>query len=93
MVAGVHASDPGDLHVVEAIELLRRRVLSSRELTDACLARIRERDGARSPDGDPASINAWVRVYEDDARAAASRARMSGLRAATRRRSAAFRSV
>jgi aspartyl-tRNA(Asn)/glutamyl-tRNA(Gln) amidotransferase subunit A len=74
MVAAVPASDPGDLDVVEAIELLRRRELSSRELTDACLARIRDRDGAHSFDGDPASINAWVRVYEDDARAAASRA-------------------
>ena len=74
MVADVPASDPGDLSVVEAVELLRRRVLSSRELTDACLARIRDRDGAHSFDGDPASINAWVRVYEDDAQAAASRA-------------------
>ncbi len=74
MVATVSASHPGDLNVVEAIELLRRRDLSSRELTDACLERIRDRDGAHSFDGDPASINAWVRVYEDDARAAASRA-------------------
>jgi len=74
MVAAVSASDPGDLNVVEAIELLRGRDLSSRELTDACLARIRERDGTHSFDGDPASINAWVRVYEDDARASASRA-------------------
>jgi len=74
MVAAVSASDPGDLHVVEAIELLRGRDLSSRELTEACLARIRERDGTHSFDGDPASINAWVRVYEDDARASASRA-------------------
>jgi aspartyl-tRNA(Asn)/glutamyl-tRNA(Gln) amidotransferase subunit A len=74
MVATVPASDPGDLDVVEAIELLRRRELSSRELTDACLTRIRERDGTHSFDGDPASINAWVRVYEDDAHAVASRA-------------------
>ena len=48
--------------------------LSAAELVDACLARIRERDGTHSHDGDPGSINAWVRVYEDDARAAAARA-------------------
>ena len=47
---------------------------SSRELVESCLARIRERDGAHSHEGDPGSINAWVRVYEDDALAAADRA-------------------
>jgi aspartyl-tRNA(Asn)/glutamyl-tRNA(Gln) amidotransferase subunit A len=41
---------------------------------EACIARIRERDGAHSHDGDPGSINAWVRVYEEDARVAAARA-------------------
>jgi aspartyl-tRNA(Asn)/glutamyl-tRNA(Gln) amidotransferase subunit A len=40
----------------------------------ACLARIRQRDGRQSFDGDPASINAWVRVYEEEALAAAGRA-------------------
>ncbi len=40
----------------------------------ACLARIRERDGSRSEDGDPASVNAWVRVYEEDALVAAAQA-------------------
>jgi aspartyl-tRNA(Asn)/glutamyl-tRNA(Gln) amidotransferase subunit A len=57
--------DPGDLGVLDAARELRRRALSSVELTEACLSRIRERDGA---------INAWVRVYADDARAAAARA-------------------
>ncbi|HEX7524761.1 MAG TPA: hypothetical protein VF327_00570, partial [Gaiellaceae bacterium] len=59
--------DPADAGVVEAIALLVRREVSSRELVEACLARIRERDGAHSHEGDPSSINAWVRVYEDDA--------------------------
>jgi aspartyl-tRNA(Asn)/glutamyl-tRNA(Gln) amidotransferase subunit A len=65
---------PADLGVVDAAELLARRELSARELTDACLARIGERDGVHSHDGDPDSINAWVRVYEEDALAAAARA-------------------
>ena len=60
-----------DYGVLDAGAALRRRELSSRELVDACLARIRERDGTHSHDGDPGSINAWVRVYEEDARAAA----------------------
>ncbi len=45
--------------------------MSSSELVAACLARIHARDGSHSHDGDPASINAWVRVYEEDAVAAA----------------------
>jgi aspartyl-tRNA(Asn)/glutamyl-tRNA(Gln) amidotransferase subunit A len=68
------ASDPADLGVLEAAMLLAERRLSSSELVGACLARIRERDGAHSHDGDPASINAWVRVYEEDALAAAAAA-------------------
>jgi aspartyl-tRNA(Asn)/glutamyl-tRNA(Gln) amidotransferase subunit A len=67
-------SNPADAGVVEAIALLRRKELSSRELVEACLARIRERDGTHSHDGDPSSINAWVRVYEDDALASVARA-------------------
>jgi aspartyl-tRNA(Asn)/glutamyl-tRNA(Gln) amidotransferase subunit A len=65
---------PADLGVVDAAEALRARRLSSLELVDACLARIRERDGTHSHEGDPGSVNAWVRVYEEDARAAAARA-------------------
>jgi aspartyl-tRNA(Asn)/glutamyl-tRNA(Gln) amidotransferase subunit A len=55
------------LGVCEAAALLGARTVSASELTAACLARIRERDGVHSHDGDPESINAWVRVYEDDA--------------------------
>ena len=68
------ASDPADLGVQEASAALVSRALSARELADACLARIAERDGVHSHDGDPASVNAWVRVYEEDARVAAARA-------------------
>ncbi len=67
-------ADPADLGVVEASEALHARAFSSRELVDACLARIRERDGVHSHDGDPDSINAWARVYEEDALATASTA-------------------
>jgi aspartyl-tRNA(Asn)/glutamyl-tRNA(Gln) amidotransferase subunit A len=64
-------ADPADLGVLEASALLAGRSLSSRELTGACLRRIVERDGVHSHDGDPGSINAWIRVYEGDALAAA----------------------
>ncbi len=67
-------TDPADLGVVDAAAALGRRKLSSRELVEACLRRIRERDGTHSHEGDPASINAWVRVYEEDAPAAAAAA-------------------
>jgi aspartyl-tRNA(Asn)/glutamyl-tRNA(Gln) amidotransferase subunit A len=64
-------SDLTRLGVGDAATLLRRRSISASELTAACLARIRESDGVHSHDGDPASINAWVRIYEEDATAAA----------------------
>jgi aspartyl-tRNA(Asn)/glutamyl-tRNA(Gln) amidotransferase subunit A len=67
-------SNPADLGVLEAAAALAARTVSSRELVEACLVRIRERDGTRSHDGDAGSINAWVRVYEEDALAAAARA-------------------
>jgi aspartyl-tRNA(Asn)/glutamyl-tRNA(Gln) amidotransferase subunit A len=67
-------TDPADLGVVDASALLQRRELSSRELVEACLARICERDGTHSHEGDRGSINAWVRVYVDDALAAADHA-------------------
>jgi aspartyl-tRNA(Asn)/glutamyl-tRNA(Gln) amidotransferase subunit A len=66
--------EAADLGVVEASRLLAARSLSAVELTEACLARIRERDGDHSHDGDPGSVNAWVRVYEEDARVAAASA-------------------
>jgi aspartyl-tRNA(Asn)/glutamyl-tRNA(Gln) amidotransferase subunit A len=70
----VTKTDPADLGVAEAVPLLARGSLSSLELVEACLRRIAERDGVHSHEGDPASINAWVRVYEEDAIAAAKRA-------------------
>jgi aspartyl-tRNA(Asn)/glutamyl-tRNA(Gln) amidotransferase subunit A len=63
--------NPADLGVVEAADLLASRALSAAELTGACLARIRERDGTHSHEGDPRSVNAWVRVYEQRALARA----------------------
>ena len=66
--------NPADLTVTEASALLAGRRLGAVELAEACLARIRERDGTHSFDGDPGSINAWIRVYEDGALAAAARA-------------------
>jgi aspartyl-tRNA(Asn)/glutamyl-tRNA(Gln) amidotransferase subunit A len=66
--------EAADLGVLEASRLLAERSLSSVELTEACLARIAERDGNHSHDGDPGSVNAWVRVYEEDARGAAAAA-------------------
>jgi aspartyl-tRNA(Asn)/glutamyl-tRNA(Gln) amidotransferase subunit A len=70
----VSATDPADLGVTEALSLLDASSLSSLELVEACLGRIAERDGTHSHEGDPGSINAWVRVYEEDAIAAAKRA-------------------
>ncbi len=67
-------SDPADLGVVESARRLRERELSSSELVAACLRRIDERDGRHSADGDPSSVNAWVRVYADDALRAAAAA-------------------
>jgi aspartyl-tRNA(Asn)/glutamyl-tRNA(Gln) amidotransferase subunit A len=58
-----------DLGVMDAASVLARGEASSSELVAACLSRIEERNGTRSFEGDPASINAWVRVYADDARA------------------------
>jgi aspartyl-tRNA(Asn)/glutamyl-tRNA(Gln) amidotransferase subunit A len=70
----VFVNDPADLGAVDASVLLARGELSSLELTQACLDRIRDRDGTHSFAGDPSSVNAWVRVYEEDALAAAARA-------------------
>ena len=67
-------TDAADLGVADASVALARRELSSRELVDACLVRIGDRDGTHSHEGDAHSINAWVRVYEEGAREAAARA-------------------
>lgn len=72
---GADPADPADLGLLDAAGLLRARRLSARELTDACLRRIEERNGgAPTHDGSPEAINAWVRVYPDVARAAAAAA-------------------
>jgi aspartyl-tRNA(Asn)/glutamyl-tRNA(Gln) amidotransferase subunit A len=63
-----------ELGVVDAAALIASREVTVTELTEACLARIRAVDGTHSHDGDPGSINAWIRVYEDDAMAAAASA-------------------
>ncbi len=68
------AADAADLDVVELVALLGDRTVSSREVIEACLARIEDRDGRRSFEGDRQSINAWVRVYPDEALAAAAAA-------------------
>ncbi len=70
----VSTTDPADLSVREAVSALAASELSSLELVEACLRRIDERDGTHSHEGDPASINAWVRVYAEDAIEAAKRA-------------------
>ena len=68
----MQGGDPADLGVLEAAAALRARELSAVELTEACLARIAERNGGEPTfDGAPDAINAFVRVYADDARAAA----------------------
>jgi aspartyl-tRNA(Asn)/glutamyl-tRNA(Gln) amidotransferase subunit A len=65
-------TDPADLGVLEASSLLRTRALSAVELTEACLARIEERNGgAPTFDGAPDTVNAWVRLYPELARDAA----------------------
>ncbi len=70
----VSTTDPADLGVGGAISALAGGELSSLELVEACLRRIEERDGTHSHEGDPDSINAWVRVYAEDAVEAARRA-------------------
>jgi aspartyl-tRNA(Asn)/glutamyl-tRNA(Gln) amidotransferase subunit A len=67
-------SEPADLGVEDAADALGKRTLSSLELVESCLSRIEARDGVHSHDGDPGSINAWARVYEEDARASAASA-------------------
>jgi aspartyl-tRNA(Asn)/glutamyl-tRNA(Gln) amidotransferase subunit A len=68
-------SDPADLGVLEAAELLRTSQLSSTELTDACLRRIEERNGGPPTlDGSPDAVNAWVRLYPELAREQATKA-------------------
>jgi aspartyl-tRNA(Asn)/glutamyl-tRNA(Gln) amidotransferase subunit A len=66
------STDPADLGVLEAARALRGRELSARELIAAVLARIEARNGGPPTfDGAPNAINAWVRVYPEEAGAMA----------------------
>jgi len=78
-------TDVARLGVAELSSRLQRRVLSAAAVTGALLERIRAVDGAHSHEGDPGSINAWVRVYEEDALAAAALADERLSQAAVRR--------
>ena len=63
-LASLPGDELADLSVLGAARRLRRGVCSSRELTEACLARIETRDRG---------LNAWVRVYREHALADADR--------------------
>ena len=67
-------TDLARLGVVEAVGAPRATQRVGDRAHEALLDRIREVDGVHSHEGDPGSINAWVRVYEEDALAAAARA-------------------
>ena len=67
-------TDLAELGVVELSGVLQRREASASEVAASLLERIRNVDGTHSHEGDPGSINAWVRVYAEDALAAAARA-------------------
>jgi aspartyl-tRNA(Asn)/glutamyl-tRNA(Gln) amidotransferase subunit A len=63
---------PADLGVLEASRALRARELSAVELLEACLERIARRNGGPPTfGGAPAAINAFVRLYPEQALAAA----------------------
>jgi len=68
--------NPADLELVECAALLQGNMLSSSELTGACLRRITDRTGP---------LNAWVRIYETEALAMAAAADSQLARAAVRR--------
>src|SRR5919206_3623912 len=69
------ATDPADLGALEAARELRARRLSARELLAAVLARIEARNGgAPTFDGAADAVNAWARVYPEEAEAMAAAA-------------------
>jgi len=66
--SGQQHGDLADLGVLEAAALLGARRVSSVELTEACLRRIDRRNGgAPTADGAPDAINAWARLYPEEA--------------------------
>lgn len=68
-------TDPAELGLRDAAALLRDRALSAEELLAACVRRIGERNGGEpSFDGGPEAVNAWARLYLDDARRQARKA-------------------
>jgi aspartyl-tRNA(Asn)/glutamyl-tRNA(Gln) amidotransferase subunit A len=70
--AAAATADPADLGVLEAARELRARRLSARELLDAVLARIAARNGGEPTfDGAPDAVNAWARIYPEEAAAMA----------------------
>jgi aspartyl-tRNA(Asn)/glutamyl-tRNA(Gln) amidotransferase subunit A len=65
-------TDPADLGVLAAARELRARRVSAVELVEAVLARIEARNGGPpSFDGAADAVNAWARIYPDEARAMA----------------------
>ncbi|MBX5441506.1 MAG: amidase [Solirubrobacteraceae bacterium] len=67
--------DAARLGVVEAARALRAKELSARELVESCLTAIAERNGGEPTfDGAPDAVNAFARIYADEARAAADEA-------------------
>src|SRR5215216_7846155 len=67
------ATDLTTLGVAELSALLGARDVSAREVLDAHLTKI-ERDVPPSFEGRPDAVNPWIRLYEEDALAAAARA-------------------
>lgn len=62
-------TDPAELGLLDAAALLHDRTLSAEELLAACARRIAERNGGEpSFDGAPEAVNAWSRLYLDEAR-------------------------
>jgi len=75
MLPDMSEGDAAQLGVVEAARALRARELSSRELVESCLTAIEERNGGEPTfDGAPDAVNAFARVYADEARAQADEA-------------------
>lgn len=63
------ATDPAELGLLDAAALLHDRTLSAEELLAACARRIAERNGGEpSFAGGPEAVNAWARLYLDEAR-------------------------
>ena len=72
---GNTASELGSLEILDAVNGLRSREFTAVELLAACQLRIADVNGGPpSFDGNPHRINAWVRLYPEQALAAAQNA-------------------